>query len=741
MRTQPLSLVALATLAVNAHPAYADEYTQSPHLARVGVTNALQASANYGQGVKIGIVDTGVRTTHNELTGRSTSTCAAKTFFCFNGTDDNGHGTHVAGIAAGALNNNNTGMVGVAPKANIVGMKVLNRRGSGYDSDVANGIIKAADAGTSVINLSLTYLPTATIANAMNYAANKNNYIVNAGGNSAAPLLNNGNTTGLSLSTANRLVLVGSVGANNTISYFSNTPGTGSIVTPGGNLSHQSRWIMAPGESIYSSWYSSNSAYATASGTSMATPVVSGALALLMARWPVLAQDGTADDVLFATAQDLGAPGVDAIYGNGLLRVDQAFQPVGTVSASNTSGSSVNVSNNSGGGIVTRGAFGSMSALSSRLSNYTAFDTFNRDFQMNLSGLINTVESSPMVAADIPANNVEAGAVSFTDGSQLSFGHMTPDTSLALATSESNRNTDDQKSWFLSFTDKGGSTYAAGYGFSGSVSYASALFGMDSDVAGGLSELGGSAAAQNLTGGGAFLAYGTPITDTSRMAFSWSHTKPESDFSGMASWATPEAQNFGAGISVNMADGWTVGSTLNLLQENNGLLGASYGNGALQFGESNQSVSLGVSSVYALADNTSLLFDASVVRMPGAQVANGLIEDVSDIKAYAVGAALMQKETFMAGDSLTLSLRQPLKVYSGSVGLAVSSVDAFGRPSVSVERIGLKADATEVNLGLFYEAPVTEALGVNAAANARDNAGNTKGPMESAFRLGTTYRF
>lgn len=732
MRTQQHLLVAVATFILTIPPAVADEYTKSPQLAQVGVNQSLQSSANYGQNIKIGIVDTGVLTTHTELSGRATTTCAAKTFFCFNAKDDNGHGTHVAGIAAGGLNSK--GMVGVAPKASIVGMKVLNRNGSGYDIDVANGIRKAADAGTSVINLSLTYLPIASVTSAMNYAAGKNNYIVNAGGNSAAPLLNNGNSAGFTLATANRLILVGSVNASNTLSYFSNTPGTGQIITGQGNLSHMSRWIMAPGEGIYSSWYTNKNAYVVTSGTSMATPVVTGAIALLNARWPTLIQNGTADDILFASAQDLGAPGVDPIYGNGLLRVDKAFQPIGTVSATTSSGGSVSVSG-SGSGVAAQGAMGSMPSLSARLSNYTAFDSFSRDFQMDFSSLVTGVEAAPMEAAQVEESPVQIEAVSFADGSHLAFGNVKDD-----SISPASLTKDNSKNWFLSFTDAKGSTVAAGYGFPGAISFTGALWGMDTPVANYASSMGGSTSLLGLAAGGAFVAFGTPIDHSTRMAFTWSNTEQKDPLSDMVSWAIPDAQAFGAGITRKMTDEWTLGSTIHLLNENSGLLGSTYG-GPIHFGTSNQSMSFGISSAYQLAPNTSLVFDAAIVQTQGSEVRNSLISDVSALRAYALGAALVQKEAFADGDQLTFSIRQPLKVYSGSAGLAVTSVDAFGMPTTSVERIGLSPNATEVNAGFAYDLPVNESLHWNAMLSARDNAGNVEAPVEGAFRLGATYRF
>jgi subtilisin family serine protease len=151
---------------------------------QIGLDSAIETEAKGGAGITIGVVDTGLVASNPEISGRvsTASSCAAATFSCSNGyTDDNGHGTATASIAAGSYNNNDL-MSGVAPSATVLSEKVLNASGVGYDTDVANGIIRAANGGAQVINLSLTYAATSTIVSAINYAASKGAVIVWAGG-------------------------------------------------------------------------------------------------------------------------------------------------------------------------------------------------------------------------------------------------------------------------------------------------------------------------------------------------------------------------------------------------------------------------------------------------------------------------------------------------------------------------------------------------------------------------------
>ena len=385
----PILAAALAALSAQAHAASIPVAGYSASWwSQINLTPAIEATANYAGGFALGFVDTGVITNNPELSGRvsAASSCAAVTFRCSNGVrDDNGHGTGVAAIAAGSTVTGGW-MSGVAPGATIISEKVLSAAGSGYDSDVANGIVQAVNAGAKVINLSIgsgsaaPILVDPAMAASVNYAASKGVVMVWAGGNSS---LNYSvtNITGLTAAAIQDTVLVGSVNTANVKSSFSNAPGAASFVaTNGQKTAINSMWLMAPGENIIAPgiMYGAN-AYAYWTGTSMAAPMVSGALALLETEWPVLQRNNTGPAVLDATATDLGAKGVDATYGNGLLNIGAAFQPVGALTVTNTKGAVVTVSSLTPS-ILTGGALGSLSSLSAILSNYTAFEFLPAQF-------------------------------------------------------------------------------------------------------------------------------------------------------------------------------------------------------------------------------------------------------------------------------------------------------------------------------------------------------------------------
>ena len=254
-----------------------------------------------GGGVKIAIVDTGIDLSHPDLTAniQGDTTFVRRTK---SGNDDNGHGTHCAGIAAAA--DNDIGVVGVAPDASLYAVKVLDARGSGYTSDVARGVDWASSHGMNIVSMSLgSSSNSTTLADSCDAAAANGVLILAAAGNAG-----DGSTSTNEVSYPAYLesvVSVGSTTSSDTLSSFSNT-----------NADVE---VSAPGSSVRSTY--KGSTYATLSGTSMATPHAAGAAAVL---WSA-ASSPTADSVRTALQEhvvDLGASGRDNGFGYG--RVDLA---------------------------------------------------------------------------------------------------------------------------------------------------------------------------------------------------------------------------------------------------------------------------------------------------------------------------------------------------------------------------------------------------------------------------------
>jgi subtilisin family serine protease len=252
-------------------------------LDRIGAPEAWSRGYT-GQGIVVAVCDTGVDRTHPDLDGNiwtNTREVAG------NGVDDDGngfiddvygwnfasgnnntldvqgHGTHVSGTIAGE--NNGFGVTGVAYGARIMPVKVLGDSGSGSVLGVANGIRYAADNGAHVINLSLgASVGDSNVQSAVQYAWNRGVAVIMAAGNDGA------SRPGYPAAYANNWgIAVGAIDSNGALASFSNRAGTTVL-----------DYVTAAGVNVYSTLPGNR--YASNNGTSMATPNVAGAMALLI---------------------------------------------------------------------------------------------------------------------------------------------------------------------------------------------------------------------------------------------------------------------------------------------------------------------------------------------------------------------------------------------------------------------------------------------------------------------------
>ena len=297
--------------------------------------NAPQAWARgvKGAGATIAIVDTGVDLNHPDLKSKlvaGTDIVAGKRDCPAGPQDENGHGTHTAGIAAAATDNG-IGVAGTAPDAKIMPVRVLDADGSGTSEDIAKGITYAADHGAQVISLSLGELPVlsqidpdnAQIAAAIQHAWDKGSLVVAAAGNETFPLCD-------SPAWEHHAVCVGATDDAGLPTFYSNFPNnqdTVGVRAPGGRIGAQCEddqdiWsTIWPGASEDCNGNDGDfmAGYETLAGTSMATPFVSGVAALMYGQGLTNQQ---IVDKLEQTSSNHGS--FDPIMGYGIVDADAA---------------------------------------------------------------------------------------------------------------------------------------------------------------------------------------------------------------------------------------------------------------------------------------------------------------------------------------------------------------------------------------------------------------------------------
>jgi len=268
-----------------------------------GISQILADQANNvssGSGIKVGVIDTGINRNHPDLKG---NLAGCLNFISSFGTceDDNGHGTHVSGTIA--AQNNNFGVVGVAPEAKIYALKVLNRKGSGYLSDIITALDWAVTNHLQVVNMSLG---TSSDVISFHEAVKR---VYDAGITQVAAA---GNSSGAVIYPAaySEVIAVSATDKNNNLASWSSRGPQVDLATPGVD--------------IYSTYLKGT--YKTLSGTSMAAPHVTGTVVLLLSVSGKCDLDGNGicspveiQQRLEATATDLGVVGKDSLFGAGLV--------------------------------------------------------------------------------------------------------------------------------------------------------------------------------------------------------------------------------------------------------------------------------------------------------------------------------------------------------------------------------------------------------------------------------------
>jgi hypothetical protein len=647
-----------------------------------------------GQGIKIALIDTGVNPNLDEFAGKidpASQDVAANRGI----TDTEGHGTATAAVAAAARNG--SGMMGVAFNATIISLNTSDPTNCDGDNgckhssaDIAKAIDLARAAGARVINISLGGDdPSLAVNLAVSRAAAAGIIVVMSAGNSGDKSTGD-NPEGFALGAApaGNVIIAGAIDSTRTLASFSNRAGSGQAFY----LAAIGSRVIAPDQTgTLFLW----------SGTSFSAPVISGAVALLASAFPNLTGRQIMD-ILFNSADDAGAPGIDPIYGHGILNIARAFAPQGTLSLPD---SKVPITPMGGTGSTPMGD------ARPRLAGVVILDGYSRAYVMNLANTLQQAAQEQPLASGLQGGihsaAVGAGgtAVSITVQRNLMGQPNVGFAQLGLTYE------DARKAKILS-------------------GLAVSRLSRRTAVALGLSE-SGRTLQQRLARqeGSAFLVARDPLT---RMGFY-----------GASAGSVGIRQSFGpVGLTVTGERGqvWQSGLGRNPIQPGYGIASVALDR---RFGPA--SVTLSATRL----DEQATVLGARFTDMLGVGRASSWFADASaalDLgrgwgaaasyrrgwtmatggAALATGGRLStdawsfdvtKRGAFAAGDTLAVRLMQPLRVRSGGFNLSVPVSYDYATQTVGYESrlYGLAPTGREIDLEAAYSVPL---LGGDLSANA-----------------------
>lgn len=635
-----------------------------------------------GSGVVVAVLDSGVRAGHVEfdhgarvLSGYNVAEGNAD----FSDPDGASHGTRVASVALGST-------LGVAPGATLLPVRIINVDGTFTTSEIAAGIDYARSRQAPVNNISATVYDTASIRNAVEASAAAGILTVAAAGNNShaepipAPLLGN-----VSANAVAHFLVVGAVDGDDRITAWSDRAGTA-----------KERYLVARGTSVPAALNTGDDDYGTASGTSFSSPQVAGAAALVKGADPALSMREVAE-ILLRSADDLGAPGVDAVFGWGKLNPTRALAPIGTLAIPDrdqAGGSAAPVSATS---LRLGSAFGDALRDAPQLSGVVALDAYRRPYRVDARNALHRdtgrlALGDRLLAASRNREHVDAdlAGIRLRGSWQSGRRHWAGD---GGAWDEPEPETSDRA---LALT---GRVAAVDWEYTSGVAPASRF---------GVGALQPFQQLPWLLGDGPGDDYLSLVdTDHAGLALATGVDRGMDFRIGLFEGRNGRAADERA-VQAGLAEaGYQLGPlqlrmTASQIHEQRGILGSA-GDGALATGLRSLTDSLGVAGQWRLGSHTALVahYQWGRTRVDAADA--GLLRDWSTIYSDAWGVGAVRQGLFRSDDFLGLSYRRPLRVSRGSV-LVDAPVHRDLRYGIerSRSRAGLAPSGVEQDLELVY---------------------------------------
>lgn len=697
----------------------------------------------------------------------------------------NDHGAAVASLIA--AKHDGMGVMGVDPYANVILYNPFDATGTASWSDVATGISTLWTQGASVVNASLG-VPGSVLSNEWvdilsgPLLSNRKHdlVIVKAAGNEGVMQTDNVPWL-LGLQVPNNIILVGSVGPDNTISDFSNRPGE-ACLTLLGLCAEQNklkyRFIVAPGELMLVS--DNNGGVTRMSGTSFAAPLVSGAVALLQERWPWLqrhAEETT--QIIFRSAKDLGAPGVDPVYGWGELDIQASQSPLNfnnlvVYKPFTYTGAAVSTGFLSTGILASSPLFANWSAVSlkaavlkpgqlnlwqNQSAYVVAFENIGwtyRDFTIPLSSLLVGKDQTVNGNKNPFQNYLYQRLIDWANGvNTLAYTSQTMPMGdgawhLAMVTTASSQDEVEAgqgpfHAEFVATNTDAGIDVRVGEGSGAHALMGGAGFGLRTDFD---PQTGGVNPVLGLASGGMYASGGYTVVQGLHVSLGFSqkaddHIHIDPKFGPMQSvpLATQRATASTMGVDYTIAKGFTANITYTELNEANGLLGFE-GSGAfaLNNGANTRGVTMGATA--ALADGWLVSGSATMARTTAPQTGYALLTLSKDgLQATAFELVAAKAGLFSDMDSIRVSLSQPLHVESGALNYtAMQVVDRdTGALGAVTQSWGVSGNR-EYRMEAMYGLSVLEGKGTVSAFGLMDMNPPTTPNAKLSVSVGAQFR-
>lgn len=629
-----------------------------------------------GDGVRVAVIDDGIDADHVDLVDNLVADLGIGGQNEIDNEDGitslgiNGHGTAVAGVIAGAKNN--LGNHGVAFDSEIVSIDIFSTdddpdNGDDPTSNLAIAISAAggdgaANAEADIINMSLTFAPgsdalsqaqAVAVGDAMIEATENGKIMVASTGNDglADPLFPAAFVTVDGI--AGLGIAVGSVDAGNNLSSFSNQCGDTAEFC-----------MVAPGEDVDAALI--NDGFGEVDGTSFSAPLVAGSAAVIKAAFPGI---GNRDVVnrLLTTAEDLGAAGTDAVFGRGLLDLEAALAPVGSLSVSlsgSVDGPEVSATASQ---VSLDSSFSLSGSAEALLSSAMVLDEQNFPFLVNLNQNIDQRSRTTGIESFVGADRSLSTVMTTEDARvSLSFSEQPPELSnphrLEFARSETALQ-EEAKDPKISFQSQASDT----------VDLFMSLNGASTTTLG----IGQSFAAEEFD----FFQQQTFLAPYERLAGLQSgggavYAIGDKTKIGVSAFASADTD---ASTEINMQKVELVHRTVGdvelrlgygLLQEEGGFVGSS-ASGAFGQATSTDTQFANISVVAPVTDDVSLFGAYNRGRSSTSSANGSLLNDFSDTDTEAFGAGIVVKDLMTHNDGFTLMVGQPLRVTAGTAEITV----------------------------------------------------------------------